>query len=217
MLNSNLTSTDREEVKLFLINVRQNQLQSRAEQQKVDESITWIMPSDTSYIYSHTHNPIAWLVSLAYNRSHWLSQLWFSCFRITCDLIAISINFIIPALPEIREKPRTKLIAYGVELSWTAPKNSLKEIILYNITCFICSQSICNIPCQNEAYNPGPNNLRQISVTVSNLIAGGNYVFRVYVSVKDAVPEGEWRYIETDRVQVISGKELYTLRKYNLF
>ena len=98
-----------------------------------------------------------------------------------------------------------------------APKNSLKEIILYNITCFICSQSICNIPCEKETYNPGSNNLRQISVIVSNLIAGGNYVFRVYVSVKDAVPEGEWRYIETGRVQVTSGKELYTLRKYTLF
>jgi hypothetical protein len=53
--------------------------------------------------------------------------------------------------------------------------------------------------------------LRQTSVIVSNLIAGGNYVFRVLVSVKDAVPEGEWRYIETDRVQVTSGKELYSL------
>jgi hypothetical protein len=126
------------------------------------------------------------------------------------DLIAISINFIIPALPEIREKLRTRLIAYGVELSWTAPKNSLKEIILYNITCFICSQSMCNIPCQNEAYDPSSNNLRQTLVTVSNLIAGGNYVFRVYVSVKDVVPEGEWRYIETGRVQVTSGKELYS-------
>jgi hypothetical protein len=131
------------------------------------------------------------------------------------DLIAISINFIIPALPEIREKPRTKLIAYGVELSWTAPKNSLNEIILYNVTCFICSQSICNIPCENEAYDPSSNNLRQISVIVSNLIAGGNYVFRVYVSVKDAVPEGEWRYIETDRVQVTSGKEMYSLEIYS--
>ncbi|CAB4042837.1 Hypothetical predicted protein [Paramuricea clavata] len=53
-----------------------------------------------------------------------------------------------------------------------------------------------------EAYDPGSNNLRQTSVIVSNLIAGGNYVFRVYISVKDAVPEGEWRYIETNRVQV---------------
>jgi hypothetical protein len=130
------------------------------------------------------------------------------------DLIAISINFIIPALPEIREKPRTRLIAYGVELSWTAPKNSLNEIILYNITCFICSQSIC-IPCQNETYDPGWNNLRQSSVIVSNLIAGGNYVFRVYVSVKDVVPEGEWRYIETGRVQVTPGKELYSLEIYS--
>ncbi|CAB4032197.1 ephrin type-A receptor 2-like [Paramuricea clavata] len=108
------------------------------------------------------------------------------------------------ALPEIREKPRTRLIAYGVELSWTAPKNSLNEIILYNVTCFICSQSICNIPCLNETYDPGWNNLRQTLVTVSNLIAGEKYVFRVYVSVKDVVPEGEWRYIETDRVQVTS-------------
>ncbi|CAB4043908.1 ephrin type-A receptor 2 [Paramuricea clavata] len=107
------------------------------------------------------------------------------------------------ALPEIREKPRARLFAYGVELSWTAPKNSLNEIILYNVTCFICSQRIC-IPCQDEAYHPSSNNLRQTSVIVSNLIAGGNYVFRVYVSVKDVVPEGEWRYIETDRVQVTS-------------
>jgi hypothetical protein len=53
-------------------------------------------------------------------------------------------------------------------------------------------------------------------VIVSNLIAGGNYVFRVYVSVKDVVPEGEWRYIETDRVlQVTSGKELYSLEIYS--
>ena len=50
---------------------------------------------------------------------------------------------------------------------------------------------------------------------VSNLIAGGNYVFRVHVSVKDVVPEGEWRYIETGRVQVTSGKELYSLEIYS--
>ena len=127
------------------------------------------------------------------------------------DLIAISINFIIPALPEIGEIPGKRLIAHGVELSWTAPKNSLNETILYNVTCFICSQRICNISCQNETYNPGSNNLWQTRVIVSNLIAGEKYVFIVHVSVKDAVPEGEWRYMETGRVQVISGKELHVL------
>jgi hypothetical protein len=168
------------------------------------------------YPHSYTHNPIAWLVSLAYNRSHWLQRSSDSAvlgshlryFRITSALL-VSINFIIPALPEI-EKPGTRLTAHGVELSWTAPKNSLNETILYNVTCFICSQRICNISCQNETYNPGSNNLRQTRVIVSNLIAGEKYVFIVHVSVKDAVPEGEWSY-KTVHVQVISGKELHVL------
>jgi hypothetical protein len=170
------------------------------------------MPSDTPYIVIHitqqpdwSHLPTIGLIGYRSSDSAVLGS------HLRDFKIAISINFIIPALPEIIEKPGTRLIAYGVKLSWSAPKNSLNETILYNITCFICSQRSCNISCENEAYDPSSNNLRQTSVIVSNLIAGGNYVFRVLVSVKDAVPEGEWRYIETDRVQVTSGKELYSL------
>ena len=126
-------------------------------------------------------------------------------------LISMSIYFINPALPIISEKPTTRHIAYGVELSWTKPNNSLNETILYNVECLMCNQSICNISCANETYDPSSKNLSQTSVTVSNLIAGNRYVFRVYArnSLNDNVPKDKWGYIETNPVEVTTGNELH--------
>ena len=126
------------------------------------------------------------------------------------DLISqMFIYLIIPAPPVLNEKPTTRRIAYGVEVSWTKPNNSLNETILYNVECFICNQSICNISCTNETYDPSSKNLSLTSVTVSNLIPGDRYVFRVYArnSLNNNVPKVEWGFHETDPVAVASGNE----------
>ena len=48
-------------------------------------------------------------------------------------------------------------------------------------------------------------------MTVSNLIAGNRYVFRVYArnSLNHNVSKDKWGYIETDPVEVTTGNELH--------
>ena len=56
------------------------------------------------------------------------------------------------ALPVLSKKPNTRRVAHGVIISWTAPKNSLNETVMYNVECFIChEQSICNTSCYNQS------------------------------------------------------------------
>jgi hypothetical protein len=83
--------------------------------------------------------------------------------------------------------------------------------IFYDVECFICNGNVCSISCMNEIYKPGQKNLSETSVTVSNLTAGATYMFKVYVRyhLNGKVSEGRWRYVETGRVPVISGKLKY--------
>ena len=63
----------------------------------------------------------------------------------------------------------------------------------------------------NEVYDPYPNNLTQTNVTVSNLTAGKNYVFRVFAinSLNSQVPKDQWNYSETFPVEFFSGKQFH--------
>ena len=147
----------------------------------------------------------------------------------------------ISAPPVLSQKPKTRRIAFGVIITWTAPKNSLaNDTILYNVQCFLCivqnkcdtscynqtisnttcynqtisnatcniTQTTCNTSCINEIYHPRAKKLNQTRVTVSNLTVGKKYIFRVYPTNSLNVSEGEWRYNETNPVEVSSGKEM---------
>ncbi|XP_028393591.1 proto-oncogene tyrosine-protein kinase receptor Ret-like [Dendronephthya gigantea] len=113
----------------------------------------------------------------------------------------------------LKDKPSIKLLDLvgGAEITWTNKTKArisddiLREIILYDVRCYKCNQSICNkTSCMNETYEPGQNNLIETKVIVSNLTIGGKYVFRVYAknSLNDNVPQKEWKYVETDKVVI---------------
>ena len=166
----------------------------------------------------------------------------------------------ISAPPVLSKKPKTRRIAFGVIITWTAPKNSLaNDAVLYNVQCFLCieqnncdtscynqtisnttcynqtisnatcniTQTICNTSCKkllicntsciNEIYHPRPKTLNQTRVTVSNLTVGKKYIFRVYPTNSLNVSEGEWRYNETNPVEVSSGKEINYVEGFSAY
>ena len=131
----------------------------------------------------------------------------------TCDenyTLNQDIGICLPLLVS-NKKPNLTRIAHGeFNITWIE-LNIKDESILssYYVRCLICNSnaSVCSSSCKNEIYHPRQKNLTETRVTVSNLAAGETYVFRVYVKYhfNGKVSEEEWRYLETDPVQL--GKE----------
>ena len=94
----------------------------------------------------------------------------------------------------------------SVTIKWNEPDKteSLNESIFYDVECFLCKESICNLTCGNLKFNPGNENISTTLVVVRELTAGKSYKFRVYPknNLNENILKNKWTFMETEQFTV---------------
>ncbi len=142
-----------------------------------------------------------------------------------CSTIIYNICYMLMflALLKIENKPIVKQVegsSNSVNITWLSPANNsgFHEVILYDIQCNICVESVCNKSCTDLLYDPSQYNVTRTWVRVSGLVDGPTYQFRVFPknSLNRVVPRERWTFAErklfsflSRGITVFTGPALY--------
>ena len=106
------------------------------------------------------------------------------------------------ALLNVKNIPIVKQVegsSDSVNITWLPPANNNRfdEVILYDIQCNICVESVCNKSCTDLSYDPSQYNITRTWVRVSGLVNNDQiYQFRIFPknSLNRVVPRDRWTF-----------------------
>ncbi len=115
------------------------------------------------------------------------------------------------ALLKFENKPIVRHVegsSNSANITWLPPANNsgFDEVILYDIQCNICVESVCSKNCADLLYTPGRYNITRTWVRVSGLVNGQTYQFRVFPknSLNRVLPRERWTFAESKLFSFLS-------------
>ena len=109
------------------------------------------------------------------------------------------------ALLKFENKPIVRHVegsSNSANITWLPPANNsgFDEVILYEIQCNICVESVCNKSCTDLSYDPSQYNITRTWVRVSALANGQTFQFRTFPknSLNKILSRDRWTFTATN-------------------